>query len=604
MEKMLLALSAILIPLLLSGSALGQACTNPNDGSGNVCAPVTSPNGKWMLLNHAADTNSGDHGCYASKQIAFATGALIITMTKPTTSPTCGQSTTTAGSQPYLSGSMVSVPSFSPSTSCPSGTCTFLSSIKIGRGWPSFWMLGGDGLLPTSDGCQYQTIYNTWDNAGNCNWSVDADDSSENDIMEYTEPNYGTTNQNLFNNNTQNGESQSLSTPYSNFHTYGMSWSNSSVSYSVDGTASPTLFTATIPTHPMFMILENRVNSVIPPSFPQVMTIQYVQVCDGTSCTNPGNPQPSDNTVFFDNFTQPGTPPNVATPSVDLNSSANPSVIGQAVTFTAMIRAPADLTVPPSPGTITFEGLPDGNVSIPIMFAGGGTNGPFTAAATYETAGLPAGSTLITAAFPGDSFLKAASASLTQVVNPPATYQLVDSPMTIELKAGAPANNSVTITVKSLYGFTGTVSLSCKVVYLGSGTDASSPTCGFATNPLSVNGSDISTHLIVATTTATAADGKVAGNGGLDKGGIVLWGGVLLLLLPGRLRYRWLAATMMILVVSGSMLSLSSCGGTGGSAGPPSPAGPQTGNYSITVSATSDTTAPAPPPVTILLTAD
>ena len=111
---------------------------------------------------------------------------------------------------------------------------------------------------------------------------------------------------------------------------------------------------------------------------------------------------------------------NVGTPSMTLTSSANPSAIGQAVTFTATISAPADLTVLPSPGTITFAGLPGGNASVPITFAAGGSDGPFKATATYEAAALPVGSTLITATFPGDSLLNAASASLTQVVNPPA----------------------------------------------------------------------------------------------------------------------------------------------------------------------------------------
>jgi hypothetical protein len=296
-----------------------------------------------------------------------------------------------------------------------------------------------------------------------------------------------------------------------------------------------------------------------------------------------------------------------------LTSNANPSVIGQAVTFTAMISAPVDLTPLPSPGTIIFEGLPDGNVSVPITFAGGGSHGPFKATATYETAGLPVGSTLITAAFPGDSFLNAAHASLTQVVNPPAAYQLVVSPTTIEITAGATANNSVTITVKSLHGFTGTVSLSCKVAYLGTGTDASPPACGFATNPLSVKGADVSTQLSIGTTAATTTDKRVAGNGGLDKTGIVLCGGALLLLLPGRLRYRKLAVAMVILVLTGSMLSLSSCGDAGGSGGPSGSSGPlpptgspdtETRSYSVTVSAASNTTVPAPPPVTVQLTVD
>jgi hypothetical protein len=175
-------------------------------------------------------------------------------------------------------------------------------------------------------------------------------------------------------------------------------------------------------------------------------------------------------------------------------------------------------------------------------------------------------------------------------------------------------NNSVTVTVKALYGFAGSVSLSCQVAYLGSGTDASPPTCGFGTSTLP--GSDASTQLIVSTTAATAADHRVAGHPALGKTSIVLWGGVLLLLLPRRLRPRWLATAMMILVVSGSMLSLSSCGGTAslspptGTPGTPPPTSPpptgtpgtQAGSYSITVSAVSDSAAPPPPPVTVQLT--
>jgi hypothetical protein len=310
---------------------------------------------------------------------------------------------------------------------------------------------------------------------------------------------------------------------------------------------------------------------------------------------------------------------NTGTPAMALTSSANPSAIGQAVTFTATISAPADLTVLPSPATITFEGLPVGNVSAPITFAGGGSKGPFKASATYEATALPVGSTVVKAAFPGDTLLNPAYASLTQVVNPPA-YQLVASPTTLAVKAGATANNAVTITVKALYGFAGSVSLSCEVAHLGSGTDASPPTCGFGTSTLAVQGSDASTQLIVSTTAATAASNRVAGHPALGKTGIVLWGGVLLLLLPGRLRSRCLAATMMILVVSGAMLSLSSCGGTAslspstGPPGTPPPTAPpgtppptgtpgtQAGSYSVTVSAVSDTTAPPPPPITVQLT--
>ena len=311
---------------------------------------------------------------------------------------------------------------------------------------------------------------------------------------------------------------------------------------------------------------------------------------------------------------------NVGTSAITLTSSANPSVIGQTVTFTATMKAPGDLTLLPGPSSITFAGTPDGTVTVPITFTGG-SGKPFTATATYETAGLPIGSTPITARFPGDGLLNPASALLAQVVNPPPSYGLVALPTTLEVKAGSTANNSVTVTVKSLYGFIGTATLSCKVSYLGSGTDASPPTCGFSTNPLAVNGSDVSTQLVLSTTAAPAANNKNAADRVLGKIGVALWGGALLLLLPRRRRPGWLAAAILILAVSGSMLSLSSCGGTtsatlpptsppgGGTVPPPpppptGPPGTQTGNYAITISVTSDTTVPAPPPVTVQLTVD
>jgi hypothetical protein len=301
-------------------------------------------------------------------------------------------------------------------------------------------------------------------------------------------------------------------------------------------------------------------------------------------------------------------------PSLTLTSSANPSLIGQPVTFTAAISAPADLTKLPGPGNITFEGTPDGNVTASITFAGG-SGKPFTATATYATATLPVGSTVITAKFAGDTFLNPASASLTQVVNPPPAYQLVASPAALTLKVGATTDNAVTITVNSLYGFAGTVNLSCTITYLGAGTATSPPTCAFATNPLTVKGADVSTQLILAMTASPAADRRTATNETLGKAGIALCGGILLLLVPLRSRYRRLSMLVMVVAVSGSMLWLSSCAQTSttsppktpGSGGPPPPSGPPgttAGNYTVTISATSDTAVAPPSPVTVQLTVD
>jgi len=365
------------IPFLLSAMALGQACTN--DGTGNVCAPSTSANGKWMLINHASDTGSGDLGCYSDKKIAFATNALTITMTKPATSPTCGLSDTTQGTQLYLSGAMASVSSFSPTTSCPSGTCTIQASIEAGKGWPAFWLLGGAGLLSSSSGCQYQSVYNTWDNVGNCHWSTDTmpnGDSAEIDIMEYIEPSYTNTNQNLFSNLTsQQNTSQTLSSSISNFHVYSMQWSNSSITYSVDGTASTAHYTSNVPQNPMFILLQNRVsNGAAPATFPQTMTVQYVQVCDGTTCTSPGTS--GGNTVFFDNFT-PGPQTWYVRPDggTRYNAHGAPATFGQCdglsdTAYTGTTNAVWTMGVVVAPGTTIT-----GNTGFYETTTAGGTSG-------------------------------------------------------------------------------------------------------------------------------------------------------------------------------------------------------------------------------------
>jgi hypothetical protein len=128
----------------------------------------------------------------------------------------------------------------------------------------------------------------------------------------------------------------------------------------------------------------------------------------------------------------------------------------------------------------------------------------------------------------------------------------------------------------------------------------------------------MSTQLILSTTAASSASQRIAENGNPRNTDIMLWGGAFLLLLPVGLRYRWLAA-MMLIVLAGSMLSLTGCGGTASASAPatnsqppqpptnpapPSGPGAQAENYTITVSATSDTSVSPPPPVPIQLTVD
>lgn len=92
-----------------------------------------------------------------------------------------------------------------------------------------------------------------------------------------------------------------------------------------------------------------------------------------------------------------------ASTTTELTSSANPSSVGQTVTFTATLTSSAGV----NPfGTVTFTA---GDTTL-------GTVALSSGAASISTASLPGGSTLITATYNGADSFTGSSASLTQVV--------------------------------------------------------------------------------------------------------------------------------------------------------------------------------------------
>src|SRR5207249_2401981 len=101
---------------------------------------------------------------------------------------------------------------------------------------------------------------------------------------------------------------------------------------------------------------------------------------------------------------------NQASTTTAVTSSANPSVFGQSVTFTATVTATAPGAGTPS-GTVDFK---DGASSI----TGCGAPALPAAAATCATSALSVGTHSITAVYSGDTnFTTSTSAVLTQVVN-------------------------------------------------------------------------------------------------------------------------------------------------------------------------------------------
>ena len=137
-------------------------------------------------------------------------------------------------------------------------------------------------------------------------------------------------------------------------------------------------------------------------------------------------------------------------------SSANPSVFGQAVHFTATVKAVAPGSGVPT-GTVTFV---DGSTFLGTATLGSGGK------ATFTTRALPVGSHTITVSYGGDSnFITSTSTALTQAVNQDATKTTVASSanpsvsgqpitFTATVKAVAPGSGVPTGTVTFFDGST------------------------------------------------------------------------------------------------------------------------------------------------------
>jgi hypothetical protein len=185
-----------------------------------------------------------------------------------------------------------------------------------------------------------------------------------------------------------------------------------------------------------------------------------------------------------DSNNNPATSPTVSVtvvktaPTVAVTSSLNPSIINQAVTFTAI--APSGAT-----GTITFL---DGAT---ILGTGTLTNGQ----ATLTTSTLIVGSHTITVSYGGDTNNSAAtSVPLTQVVNK-ATPVI---PPPVVSSSNLPTNTPETITETVPTGVTGTVTFSNGSTTLGTATIVS----GVAT--ITVPSLPVGTDPITATTSGDA----------------------------------------------------------------------------------------------------
>jgi len=231
---------------------------------------------------------------------------------------------------------------------------------------------------------------------------------------------------------------QTVGTPFSVILTAEDANGNTVTSYSGDGDqATLTLSSGTLVGSPVSVMFSNGVGT-------QSVTIT---TAGSFTLTATGNPGHASGIIGTSNtFTV-----NQASTSTTLTSSANPSVFGQSVTFTATVTDSSSGSTGTPTGTVTFK---DGTTTL-----GTGTlNG--SGVATFSTSSLSVASHSITAVYGGDTnFTGSASSILSQVVSQATTTTAASaSPNSITFGQ----STTVTVTVSPQFGGTpsGTVSVS------------------------------------------------------------------------------------------------------------------------------------------------
>ncbi len=256
-----------------------------------------------------------------------------------------------------------------------------------------------------------------------------------------------------------------------------------------------------------------------------------------------------------------------------ISSSASSATVGQNLTFTATVAAPAGNSTIPT-GTVTFL---DGTTSL-----GTGTLNS-SGVATFATSTLAAGTHSITAQYAGDSnFTSSVSSPVTVTIAAVApSFTLSASPSSLSI---APGNSgTTTISVTAVGGFAQSVSFAC------SGLPSAS-TCSFAPETVTPGASAVTTVLTITTTAPQAAQRKDTYRAGIT--GILALASILLFLMPGASRAaRWGRGSLLVIALAVSA-GLIGCGGgsagnSSGNSGAPSTPGTPAGTSNVTVTATS-----------------
>jgi hypothetical protein len=255
--------------------------------------------------------------------------------------------------------------------------------------------------------------------------------------------------------------------------------------------------------------------------------------------------------------------------TTSLSSNLSNPVFGTQVSLTAAVNIGGGVT--PATGSVAF--IENSNTLGTVTVASG--------SAGLQISTLSVGSHSITAQYSGDANYAGSASSpvAVNVANAPNADYAINFPTNSSIvKAGSSASYTVNITTTN--GFGGTVNFACP-----SGLP-SLTTCSFTPSSVTVSGNSGSSALSISTTAPTAATPAPGLSSRLTGAGLFALG-MVLAGLAGRKR-RLLQSALMLVVVLGLLVGLSSCGGGGSNVqhNPGTPAG----TYTVTVSATSGTT--------------
>jgi subtilase family serine protease len=287
----------------------------------------------------------------------------------------------------------------------------------------------------------------------------------------------------------------------------------------------------------------------------------------------------------------------------------------------ASLAAPTVTMAPPKPNPVTVLQNLSASVSVTgsgatptgtvTLVSGSYTSGAKTRSSGSYTFTVPAGSlpigsdVTLTANYSGDSTYAAATNSTTVTVTQ-SDFSLSATNIS-SLAPGATTGNTSTVTVNSITGYPGTVTLSCALTNSPSGaTDL--PTCSVTSgSPVTLSSGTTSgkATITVSTTLASAAlaypklPGKGRGWAGAGSGMVL----ALLLFLGVPARRRSWRSMLGILAMMAALGSLAACGSRVSNIALSNPiAGTTAGTYTFTITGTGDPAVTPAPTTTFTVT--